>query len=87
MKAVRNTRRGRKKLRSRSGRLALMVSDVLLLGPGPAQALELLKYLHGVRNERLVHFKSAGAAREGGRVRGRGRRTGPPFPASSPQPA
>lgn len=57
-------KRERKKQRSRSGRLALMVNDMLALWLGLAQASELLKYLHGVQNERLIHFKSAGAARE-----------------------
>lgn len=52
------------KLRSRSSRLALMVNDMLALWLGLARAPELLKYLHGVQNERLVHFKSAGAKRE-----------------------
>lgn len=61
---VRNEKGERIKLRSRSSRLALMVND-MLLAPwlGLAQESELLKYLRGVRNERLVHFKSAEAER------------------------
>lgn len=41
-----------------------MVNDMLALWLGLAQASELLKYLHGVQSERLVHFKSARAVRE-----------------------
>lgn len=57
-------KRRRIKLRSRSSRLALMVNDMLALWLGLAQAPELLKYLHGVQNERLIHFKSARAETE-----------------------
>lgn len=39
-----------------------MVSD-MALWLGLAQAYELLKYLHSLQNERLIHFKSAGAER------------------------
>lgn len=52
------------KQRSRCSRLALMVNDKLALWLGSAKAPELLKYLHGLQNERLVHFKSVGAERE-----------------------
>lgn len=41
-----------------------MVNDMLAPGLVLAQAPELLKYLDGAPNERLVHFKSAGAERE-----------------------
>lgn len=52
------------RLRSGSSRLALMVNDMLALRLGLAQAPELLKYLDGVQNERVVHFRSAEAERE-----------------------
>ncbi|XP_047209647.1 uncharacterized protein LOC124860391 isoform X1 [Girardinichthys multiradiatus] len=53
--------------RTRSSRSALMVSD-MALWLGLAQASELLKYLHSLQNERLIHFKSVGAERQRART-------------------
>ncbi len=73
-KVVRNKKREkRERLKLRSSRLALMVNDMLALWLGLAQAPELLKYLHGVQSERLVHFESAGAEKERERERERER--------------
>lgn len=43
-----------------------MVNGMLALWLGLAQAPELLKYLDGIQNERLIHFKSAQAEGERG---------------------
>lgn len=56
--------RNKSQERQRRSRLALMVSDIVRW-LGLAQASKLMKYLHGLQNERLIHFISAGAVRGG----------------------